>query len=94
MYMRVTRTRTDPARVDEANPVVQETAAAIKQLPGFQSLGIGTDRATGEGIAVTTWDTEEHARLSRDVLLGEFIPRLQALGVQLDPPQIFEVTAT
>jgi hypothetical protein len=41
-----------------------------------------------------SWDTEEHARLSRDVLLGAFIPRLQALGVQLDPPQIFEVTAT
>jgi heme-degrading monooxygenase HmoA len=93
MYVRVTRTRVDPARLDEVNQLVLDVAAAAKRLPGNQSLVFGQDRATGEGVAVTTWDTEDHARWSRDVL-GDLIPRLQALGVQFDPPQIFEVTAT
>jgi hypothetical protein len=67
MYMRVTRGRIDPARIDE--------------LTG------------GQLVAVSTWDTEEHARWPRQAL-GDFVPRLQALGVQLDPPEFFEVTTT
>jgi hypothetical protein len=68
MYMRVTRSRMDPARIDEASPLVQDIVAAIRRLPGFQSLTIGGDRATGQSISVSTWDTEEHARWSPDGL--------------------------
>jgi heme-degrading monooxygenase HmoA len=94
MYMRVTRTRIDPAKMDEAiTRTSQDIAAAARRLPGFQSLLLGADRATGQSIAVSTWDTEEHARWSRDAL-GDIPSRLQALGVQVDPPEIFEVTTT
>jgi hypothetical protein len=89
MYMRVTRSRVDPARYEEASQVVLDLAASARQLPGFQRLVFGGDRAIGEGFAISTWDTEEHARWSRDVL-GDPVPRLRALGVQIDPPQIFE----
>jgi hypothetical protein len=93
MYMRVTRSRVDPARLDEVNRVRLDVAVATKRLPGNHSVLLAQDRATGEGLAVTTWDTEDHARFSRDAL-GDLVSRLQAVGVQLDPPQIFEVTAS
>jgi hypothetical protein len=95
MDMRVVRGRMDPARIDEAegSQVAQELAAAVRRLPGCQSFMGGGDRATGQTIAVSTWDTEDHARYPVEAL-GEVLSRLQAVGLQADPPEIFEVTTT
>jgi hypothetical protein len=92
MYIRVSRGRIDPARFDEINPVLPDIVAAIKRLPGNESCVTGLDLSNGQNITVSTWDTEEHARFSRDAL-SDFIRRLQALSVQLDPPEFFEATA-
>jgi hypothetical protein len=94
MYMRVTRGRfADPTRMDEAvRQVGQDIAAAIGRQPGYQSFTGGIDRASGRTITVSTWDTEEHARWSPADVLGDLVSKLQALGVQTDPPEIFEVT--
>jgi hypothetical protein len=94
MYMRVTRGRIDPARADEVSVLGQEIAAAIRRLPGCQGFRAGADRASGRTIAVSTWDTEEHARWSPAEGLGGLVLRMVALGVQLDPPEVFEVTTT
>ena len=94
MYIRVTRARMDPSKINEAvMQVGQEVAAVIRRLPGYQSYVGGGDRATGQTISVSTWDTEEHARWSADVL-GDIPSKLQAMGVQVEPPEIFEVTTT
>ena len=92
MYLRITRARFDPARYEELLPLTREIAAAVQQLPGCQSYHGGVDRSAGTIAAVSTWDTEEHARFSRD-RLGDIIARTQAIGVQLDPPEIYEVPA-
>jgi hypothetical protein len=70
---------------------VQEIVAAVRQLPGFQSIVLGANRATGEAIAVTTFDTEEHARWRPDPTSGNEA-RIRAAGIQIDQPDIFEVT--
>jgi hypothetical protein len=80
----------DPARIDEDSTLAQDIAEAFRQLPGFQSLMSGTDRATGQFITVTTYDTEEHARWAPT--RSDLNARLQAVGVQGDPPEFFEVT--
>ena len=90
-YLRVTRSRVDPSRVDEALSVVQELVSAIRQLPGFQSIVIGGNRATGEAISVTTFDTEAHARWTPDPN-SDAASRIRAAGMQIDPPEFFEVT--
>ena len=92
MYMRVTRSRFDPSKIDEINKVTPELVAAVRGHPGCQSYVIGADRAGGRTVAVSTWDTEEHAQLSPDAL-GDVMPRLQALGLQMDPSEIFEVVS-
>jgi hypothetical protein len=80
----------DPSRIDEDSTLVQDIAAAFKQLPGFQSVMIGVDRTTGQFVTVTTWDTEEHARSSL-LTRTDLIARLQAVDVRGDPPEFFEV---
>jgi hypothetical protein len=94
MYMRVVLGRVDPARVDDemGRQVVHDVIAALKRLPGNQSYVTGVDRASGRTIAISTWDTKEHARFSSGAG-GDIVSRLQALGVQVEPPQIFEVTS-
>jgi quinol monooxygenase YgiN len=94
MYMRVVRGRIDPAKIDETvSQLGQDLAAAVRRMPGCQSFVGGGERATGQTITVSTWDTEEHARYSQNAL-GDVASRIQALGVQVNPPEIFEVTTS
>jgi hypothetical protein len=94
MYMRVVRSRIDPAKIDEVvRQVGQDLNAAIGRQPGYQTSTAGVDRASGRAIIVSTWDTKEHASYSPDAL-GDVASRLRALGVQADPPEIFEVTTS
>lgn len=90
MYIRVTRGHLDPTRYDDLVGMIQDIITAITALPGCQNVQNGGDRTSGNTIALTTWDTEEHARLSRDTALAAIMPRLQAIGLQLDPPEIYE----
>ena len=89
MYIRVTRGRFDPAKYDEMRGLSEEVNAAVQRLPGCQGVYTGGDRDAGRLIAVSTWDSEEHARFSRDAL-GEVVGRLQSLGGQLEPPEVYE----
>jgi hypothetical protein len=89
MYIRVMRGRIDPAKYDDLVGLAPAMRAAITRLPGCQSYQGGGDRAAGATLAVSTWDTEEHARFSGDAL-GDFVRRVQALGIQLEPPDIYE----
>ena len=89
MYIRVTRGRFDPAKYDEMRRLSQDVDAAVQRLPGCQGVHTGGDRTAGRLIAVSTWDSEEHARFSRDAL-GDVVARLQSLGGQLEPPEIYE----
>ena len=93
MYMRVARF-VDPANSDERRKLTLEISAAIKRLPGFQSYALSEDHASGQSLSVSLWDTEEHARGSGSDLGRDFGPRVQALGFQVAPSELFEVTAT
>ena len=94
MYMRVIRSRwTDVTKIgsDEAKQLGPDLNSAVRRQPGNQSYTVGRDRASGPTIGASTWGTEQHARFSFDAL-GDIPSRLQALGVQVEPPEIFEVT--
>ncbi len=90
MWMRVSRARIDPARLDEASTLLEDVGEALRQLPGVQRYLLGVDRATGQLISVSTFDTEEHANWAPT--REDLNARIQALGIQADPPEIFEVT--
>ena len=92
MYLRVTRSRFDLTKYGEAVRLGEEFAITLRRLPGFRSYHSGMDRTMGTSIGVSVWDTEEQARFSRDVL-GDIIPRMLAQGLQIDPPEFYEVAA-
>ncbi len=89
MYVRTTHGHTDPAKYDEVSRLVPDIRAAIQQLPGCQGVQVGIDRATGDTVSVSTFDTLEHAQFNRDIL-AEQMSGLQAAGWQGDAPQIYE----
>ena len=92
MYMRVRHVRHDPAKLDEGIALSLEVHAALRQRPGFQSGMIALDRTTGEAFAVSTWDTEEHAGFPGGAV--DLAGRDEAAGLQVDPPQVFEIIAS
>jgi hypothetical protein len=91
MYLRIRRGRFDPATYDELMRLWWE--AGLVRLPGFERLQVGTDRTAGTLIAVSTWDTQVQASVGFDAIADAVADRAQVLGVQLDPPEIFEIAA-
>jgi quinol monooxygenase YgiN len=89
MYIRVTRGRFDAAKYDEFRALSRDVQAAVQRLPGCQSMHNGGDPDRGQLITVSIWDSEEHARFSRDAI-GDLIARLQSLGGELEPPEIYQ----
>jgi len=90
MYLRITRGRFDPTAYEQVASVSQEISAAMRRLPGLQHHHLGIDRTAGTVAAVSVWDSAEHARFARETL-GAPLERGMALGVQLDPPEIYEI---
>ena len=79
----------DPAVVEELLRLVPDYNAAVRQLPGLQHFHGGLDRATGKGITVAIFDTEEHARHSFEGF-GEVSDRIQATGLQVESVEYIE----
>ena len=91
MFLRVSRGRIDPAKSAEATSLVPALIAAIKQLPGCRDVVIGVDPESGKSISIGTFDTQEQAMFSREIL-GDAIAPLLELGWQGDPPEIYNKT--
>ena len=61
MHARKTTTKSSPDKVDEATRVVEaQVIPAAQKLPGFLGGYWLADRETGEGIAVTFFDTKDN----------------------------------
>jgi phage tail tape-measure protein len=90
MYLRLTRARFDPALADQIAPLASEVRTAMQRLPGLQHNHQGIDRGAGTIAAVSVWDSAAHAGFAREAL-GDPIGRLRALGVQFEPPEIYEI---
>jgi heme-degrading monooxygenase HmoA len=95
MYLRISRVRSDSSKCDEVLAAAKGINPALRQLPGFQSSYWGVDRASGAMIAVSTWDTREHAGFRRDALESAAADsrRMEDAGAQMDPPEVYEIAA-
>jgi hypothetical protein len=49
----------------------------------------GINRSTGAFVSIATWETADTANFSRDEL-GDVFERFVALGVSVDPPEVYE----
>lgn len=96
MYVRTSRAHCDPSECDQVLAGAERMNPSLSQLPGFRSSYWGVDRDKGAFIAVSTWDTREHASFSRDALLsvaGSAASITLGPGAAMEPPEIYEVAA-
>ena len=102
MYIRVTRSQCIPSQCDEVLAVAERTNPALQRLPGFRSSYWGVDRSTGAMIAISVWDTQEHAEFSREALISAATAdgagpaaerRIAYDGYSMESPHVFELAA-
>jgi hypothetical protein len=92
MQIRVAVARYDPVREEEVGRFADdEVIASYRMQPGFQSYVGGRGRRAGEPVAITTWDTRDHAQRS-PAFTAKIRPRFAELGIALESEQIFEAT--
>ncbi len=88
--MRVTRAQFDPAVADELTRLIPDWVATVRQLPGYQHHQGGVDRENGRTATVITFDTQDQAAFPPEAL-GSVGARIQALGVQIESREVYEV---
>ena len=91
MFLRITRGSYLPETEADVRQIVEELMIpALRGLPGFQHYYGGVNRSTGALVAVSVWDTEEHANFPREALAGT-VPALVGKGVRLELAEIYDV---
>ena len=95
MYLRITRGRYDPERMDEEQltALTDGVADAVKTQPGFVSYQSGVNRQAGTLVAISTWQDEDSANFPREAL-GAVISQATEAGVRLEPPELYDVGAS
>jgi heme-degrading monooxygenase HmoA len=67
MFVRVSTLQGDPAMIDDATTYLREKIVpAARQLEGNRGVLSLVDRASGKGIHLTFWETEEAMRSSEE----------------------------
>lgn len=62
MFARLTKAQVMVGRIDEfINRYKESVVPAAKSQKGFQGIYLLIDRNTGQGLAMTFWDSEEDA---------------------------------
>jgi len=94
MYIRVTPAQVKPEKRDEADAVMRDLFAHYRQAGGFHGGYAASDAASGEGMAVTLWDSAaaaETATALARAILARLAP-LMADGRPPQPPRAYAVT--
>ena len=69
MHARVTTIKMNPERVDEAISQVEELdLPSFKELGGFRGFTLVVNRATGEAIGTSYWDSREQMDASEEAV--------------------------
>ena len=70
MYARIATFEGDPATTDEAISMVREQVENSEEMPGLEGakMMMLVDRASGKGLSVTLFDSEEAMRRGDEAL--------------------------
>src|SRR2546428_11557688 len=84
MYCRVVRSKLDPNRIDDSirggdGPMVP----TFKKQPGFAGQTATMNRATGDALTVTYWESEKAMQDSRPEVMAAAQKFLQAVGGEM-----------
>jgi heme-degrading monooxygenase HmoA len=93
MHLRITAGHFQPGKMQESLTIMRELFTAYRQAGGFQNGYVAGDEQSGEGVAVTLWDSAEAAEAATKQTtqtLAKLAP-LMASGQAPVPPQAHPV---
>jgi hypothetical protein len=91
-YVRVALLSFDPARLEEIQRSnTERSLPRIRQLPGFRRYTGAGDRATGKGLVMVEFDTQEQAQGMVAELGSEWSRQIADLGVKREAEYVYEV---
>ena len=93
MHVRVSRGSFEPSRADDVRALTESVRQVLRGLPGYRGYRAAVDRSAGTVLAISFWDSEEHARFPREAL-GPVMDQVQHAGVALEPADVAEVTVS
>ena len=89
MYARTVTVQIQPGKLDEAIRIFRDSVVpAAKQQKGFKSIVLLTDRNTGKGLAIATWETE--ADMKANEASGYLREQLTKFGSVFAAPPVQE----
>lgn len=96
MYVRINRGTFDVAKARDVIEMLraseEQLAPALKQLPGLHSYQTGVDAEHGTMIAISVWDTAEHAQaMSQLPEMNALRSIFQQYGIVFDPISTYDI---
>src|SRR2546428_11852290 len=92
MYCRVVRSKLDPNRIDDSIKGWDGTVVpTFKKQPGFAGQTATMNRATGDALTVTYWESEKAMQDSRAEVMAAAQKFLQAVGGVRREPDVCAV---
>ena len=93
MFARVQTVHQPADKLDELAAIAERQMPAAHSLPGFQGFYYLVDKAAGEALVISLWDTEAHLRqLEAHGRVREEVE--SEAGIKSPPTRIFEVAVT
>ena len=96
MNVRINRGTLDRVKAQDVIEMLRKSeeqlAPALKQLPGLQRYQTGIDAERGTMIAISVWDTAEHAQsLSQLPEMNTQRSIFQQYGIVFDPISTYDI---
>jgi len=93
VYARISRVQAPPERIADLVDAFKNSALpALRQMPGYAGSSLAVDQASGDGQAVSFWESREAAQNSRDAATGIRTSTTQASGASIVSVQEYEQT--
>jgi heme-degrading monooxygenase HmoA len=92
MYARITRVQAPPSRVEDlARSFTDAALPALRAISGYAGSSLAIDRASGDGQAVTFWESKEALQASDQAASGIRGDTVSAAGGQVTSVQRLEI---
>ena len=95
MYARVTVVQGSPDKVEKGiDSFNSEVLPAVKGVAGYKAAFLLADRATGKGIGITLWESQDALRRGAEAVDAARAATIKAMGGSVPPAEEFEVVAS
>lgn len=95
MYARVTVVQGSPDKVEQGvDSFKSAVLPTAKGVDGYRGALLLVDRASGKGIGLTLWESEEARRRGAEALEEARATTIEALGSSVPPVDEYEVAAS